>query len=226
MTLQAIPPVSRPGARRLLTVTLVALGISMAATAASSQKVIPFGDVPATADFSEAEIAARGRQKLPELTYSSWKKVCFRGAQGADTKMVCRTSIEGRSDLGQIVLRVDLIDREDASATRLQIFLPVGLFLQPGIRLSVEKGATQNVPYTICLTNGCVAATVADPGLLRELESGRTLSLEAVNANVVTVAATLPLDSFAQARQGAATQIFEQKLEGKWERPTDNGSSK
>jgi len=204
----------------------MALGISMAGTVANSQQVIPFGDVPATADFSEAEIAARGQQKLPNLIYSTWKKLCFRGAQGTDTKMVCRTSIEGKSDLGQIILKVDLIEREDAPSTRLQIFVPTGNLLQPGIRLTVDKGTSILVPYTICLANGCVAATVPEPKLLSELETGRMLSLEAVNSNVVTVIASLSLDNFASARQGAAAQVFEQKLEGNWERPTDEGNRK
>jgi invasion protein IalB len=173
------------------------------------------------ADFSEAEIAARGQQKLPNLTYSTWKKLCFRGAQGADIKMVCRTTIEGKSDLGQTMLRIDLIEREDASAARLQIFAPVGNFLQPGINLTVDKGASLLVPYTICLANGCVAATVPQPNFLGELETGRTLSLAVVNSNVITVIASLPLDNFARARQGAAAQILDQKLEGNWERPAD-----
>ena len=214
-----------PGARRSVAAAFVALGVSIAVTVANSQQVIPFGDVPATADFSEAEIAARGQQKLPNLTYSSWKKLCFRGANGADTKMVCRTSIEGKSDLGQIILKVDLIEREDAPATRLQIFVPVGNFLLPGIRLTVDKGTSMLVPYTICLANGCVAATAPDPKFLRELETGRMLTLEAVNSNVVTVIASLSLDNFASARQGVAAQIFEQKLEGNWERTTE-GSRK
>src|SRR5215470_6061834 len=219
MNIQTFRSTSSPEARRLLAAAFIAPGTSMTATVASSQQVIPLGDVPATADFSEAEIAARGQQKLPNLTYSTWKKLCFRGAQGADTKMVCRTTLEGKSDLGQIILRVDLIEREDAPSTRLQIFVPVGNFLQPGIRLTVDKGASTLVPYTICLANGCVAATAPDPKFLRELETGRMLSLEAVNSNVVTVIASLSLDNFANARQGAATQIFEQKLEGNWERP-------
>ena len=198
-----------------------ALGILMTATVASSQQVIPFGDVPAMGDFSEAEIASRGRQKLPNLTYSTWKKLCFRGAQGADIKMVCRTTIEGKSDLGQTMLRIDLIEREDAPAVRLQIFAPVGNFLQPGINLTVDKGASLLVPYTICLANGCVAATVPEPNFLGELETGRTLSLAVVNSNVITVIASLPLDNFARARQGAAAQILDQKLEGNWERAAD-----
>lgn len=221
MNLQTIRSIKGPGAGRSVAATFIALGISMAATVASSQQVIPFGDVPATTDFSEAEIAARGQQKLPNLTYSTWKKLCFRGAQGAEIKMVCRTTIEGKSDLGQTILRVDLIEREGAPAARLQIFVPVGNFLQPGIHLTVDKGTSLLVPYTICLANGCVAATVPDSNFLRELETGRMLSLAVVNSNVTTVIAALSLDNFAEARQGVPAQIFEQKLEGNWERSAD-----
>jgi invasion protein IalB len=226
MTHQIFLSTYSPEAKRLVAAAFIALIISMTATAARSQQVIPFGDVPATTDFSEAEIAARGQQKLPNLTYSTWKKLCFRGAQGADTKMVCRTSIEGKSDLGQVILKVDLIEREDAPSTRLQIFVPAGSFLQPGIRLTVDKGASMLVPYTICLANGCVAATVPEPTFLRELGSGKMLSLEVVNSNVVTVIASLSLDNFASARQGVATQVFEQKLEGNWERPTNESNKR
>jgi invasion protein IalB len=221
MNLQTARTTNGRKACRSAAAALIALGISTTATVTNGQQVIPFGDVPATADFSEAEIAARGRRKLPNLTYSAWKKSCFRGAQGADVKMVCRTTIEGKSDLGQTILRIDLIEREEAPAARLQIFVPVGNFLQPGINLTVDAGTSLLVPYTICLANGCVAATVAEPNFLRELETGRALSLGVVNSNVVTVIASLSLDGFAKARQGIAAQIFEQKLEGSWERSTD-----
>jgi invasion protein IalB len=224
MTLQTFLSTKSPEARLIIAAAFIALVIPMTVTVARSQQVIPFGDVPATADFSEAEIAARGQRKLPDLTYSTWKKLCFRGAQGADTKMVCRTSIEGKSDLGQIILKVDLIQREDAPSTRLQIFVPAGNFLQPGVRLTVDKGAPMQVPYTICVANGCVAATVPEPTFLRELETGKMLSLEVVSSNVVTVIASLSLENFANARQGVAAQVFEQKLEGNWERPTDESN--
>jgi invasion protein IalB len=224
MTLQTFLSTNHPTARRSIAATFIALAIPMTATIARSQQVIPFGDVPATADFTEAEIAARGQQKIPNLTYSTWKKLCFRGAQGADAKMVCRTSIEGKSDLGQIILKVDLIEREDALSTRLQIFVPAGNFLQPGIRLTVDKGTSMLVPYTICLANGCVAATVPEQTFLHELETGKMLSLEVVNSNVVTVIASLSLENFANARKDVAAQVFEQKLEGNWERPTDESN--
>lgn len=206
--------------------SLIALCTLVVAPIASGQQLIPFGDVPATADFSEQEIAARGQLQARSLTYSDWIKVCFRGVTGADAKMVCRTTITGKWDTGQLTLRVDLIEREEAPAARLQIFLLPGFFLQPGIKLTVDKGSSMQIPYTICLANGCVAATVADPSFVRAMESGQTLSLDAVNTNVMTVIASLPLDNFANAHQGAPAQIFEQKLEGKWEQPIDEGKTK
>ena len=46
------------------------------------------------------------------------------------------------------------------------------------------------LPYTIRLANGCVAATVAAPYFVRAMESGRMLSLDTVNTNVMTVIAS------------------------------------
>ena len=204
---------------RAFAACFIALCSVSEATSAYSQQVTPFGDVPASGDFSEAEIAARGRHPARDLTYSDWTKLCFKGVHGAEAKMVCRTTINGRWDTGQIVLRIDLIERTDAAAKRLQIFLPSGFFLQPGIRLTVDKGSSMNLPYTICLANGCVAATVAEAGFVQAMETGRSLSIEGVNSNLVTVISSLPLDNFAKAYQGAPAQVFEQKLEGDWEQP-------
>jgi len=220
MSIRALRPETSTSGR-LVTVLFIALCTSFGATIAYGQQLIPFGDVPATTHFPEMEIAPRGQQSLRNLTFSPWRKVCFRAVQEADAKMVCRTTINGKWDTGQIVIRVDLIEREGEPAARLQIFVPPGLFLQPGIKVTVENGVPMYVPYVICLANGCVAGTVADPSFVRELEAGRVLALEAVNPNVLTVIASLPLENFAKVHQGAAAQIFEQKLEGEWEQPVE-----
>ncbi|MGB6396641.1 MAG: invasion associated locus B family protein [Bradyrhizobium sp.] len=182
-----------------------------------AQQLVPFGDVPVTENFSEAEIATRGRQPDRPLTYTPWRKVCFKATQEAGSKMVCRTTINGKWDTGQIALRVDLIEREGDPVARLQIFVPPGSFLQPGIKLTVDQGSPMQIPYVICLTNGCVAGSVANDRLIRDLESGQMLALETVNSNVVGVTNSLPLNEFAKVHQGAPEQIFEQKLEGDWE---------
>src|SRR6478672_11743697 len=144
-------------------------------------------DVPAIENFSEAEIATRGRQPDRPLNYAPWRKVCFKATQEAGSKMVCRTTINGRWDTGQIALRVDLIEREGDPVARLQIFVTPGLFLQPGIKLTVDQASPMQIPYVICLANGCVAGSVANAGLIHDLESGQMLTLETVNSNVVGV---------------------------------------
>jgi Invasion associated locus B (IalB) protein len=66
------------------------------------------------------------------------------------------------------------------------------------------------IPYVWRLTNTCIAADLADPKLIGEMESGQTLLLEVVDSSVLTVSTSLPLNQFAAVRQGAPTQVFEQ----------------
>jgi invasion protein IalB len=202
---------------QFLTTGLLVVFVGTPLTRVDAQQLVPFGDVPATENFSEAEIATRGRQPDRPLTYTPWRKVCFKATQEAGSKMVCRTTMNGKWDTGQIAIRVDLIERDGDPVARLQIFMPPGSFLQPGIKLTVDQGSPMQIPYVICLTNGCVAGSVATASLIHDLESGQMLVLETVNSNVVGVTNSLPLKEFAEVHQGAPAQIFEQRLEGDWE---------
>lgn len=133
------------------------LSAATAAIEARAQQLVPFGDVPATDNFSEAEMATRGRKPDRPLTYAPWRKVCFRTTQVDGSKMVCRTTINGRWDSGQMALRMDLIEREGDPVGRFQIFVPPGSFLQSGIKLTIDQG-----PLMQFLTS-CVWQTVASP---------------------------------------------------------------
>ncbi len=127
--------------------------------------------------------------------------------------MVCRTTISGTFETGQIAVRVYVIDREGDSAARLQIFLPVGLYMPPGVKLRVDKDTGYKIPYTWCLTNTCIAGSPADPALLREMESGRDLTIEVIDTNLLAVTTVLPLSQFAAVRKGAPVQTFEQQID-------------
>jgi hypothetical protein len=47
---------------------------------------------------------------------------------------------------GQIAIRIDLIEREDDPVARLQIFVPSGSLLQPGVKLAVDQGSFAQIP--------------------------------------------------------------------------------
>jgi invasion protein IalB len=158
---------------------------------------------------AEAEIGPRGQHMPQDIKYSAWRKACFKTP---DAKTLCRTTSEGTWDTGQLAVRVDLIERA-GGVGRLQIFVPVGLYLQPGIKVTIDRDAAIQIPYNWCLTNICVAATPASPDLVQKLLSGKNLKLEVVDSNFLTVATSLPLDQFASTRDGAPAQVFEYLLD-------------
>jgi invasion protein IalB len=156
------------------------------------------------------EFALRGQRPAREIKYGDWRKFCFKVP---GTNVVCRTTISGTFETGQSAVRIDLIEREGDKAARLQLFLPVGLYLQAGVKLTIDQGGTYRIPYVWCLTNTCIAADLADPKLIKEMETGQTLVLEVVDSSVLTVSTSLPLNQFAMVRQGTPARTFEQAID-------------
>jgi invasion protein IalB len=163
-----------------------------------------------TAKPAADEFAVRGQREARPIKYGDWQKICFKPG-GAKT--VCRTMIIGTFETGQIAVRVYVVEREGEATARLQLFLPVGLYLPPGAKLTVDKGPAYKVPYNWCLTNTCIAGDVAKLELLDEMESGKDLVVEVVDTNLLAVTTSLPLARFAAVRKGAPVQTFEQQID-------------
>lgn len=173
-------------------------------------QLIAQGAGAAADEKPNGEFALRGKRAARDINYGDWRKFCFKTPE---TKTVCRTTISGTFETGQSAVRMDLIEKEGEAAARLQLFLPVGLYLQAGVNVAVDQGTTYRIPYVWCLTNTCIAADVADPKLIGEMESGQKLSLEVVDSSVLKVSTSVPLSQFAAARHGSPTQLFEQAIE-------------
>ena len=169
----------------------------------------PPGSMP-SATPAAPEIAARGQRLAREIKYGDWQKLCFKPG-GA--RMTCRTSISGSWDTGQQAVRLDLIEREGDGSARLQLFLPVGLYLPAGVKLAVDQGARYSIAYTWCAANTCIAADVADPQAIGQMETGHKLLIEVVDSSILSVSTSLPLDQFHSVHQGAPSRIFEQALD-------------
>ena len=151
------------------------------------------------------------RVQLPQnIQYSAWRKLCFKGSDGAT---LCRTTSTGTEDTGEVVVRVDLIERPDGGVARLQLFVPQGLNLAMGVKATVDQAAPAKIPYNFCLTNICIAADRASPELIGEMESGQILRIEQADFNSSTVAMNVPLDQFAAAHQGPPAETYDYNLD-------------
>lgn len=164
----------------------------------------------AGADRATPEFSLRGQREARAIKYGDWQKFCFKTPGIA---MVCRTTISGKWETGQTAVRIDLIEREGEDAARLQLFLPVGLYLQAGTKLTIDQGTPVAIPYVWCLTNSCIAADRAAPALVRQMETGRELKLEVADTNLLSVSTTIPLDQFASVRASAPTREFTQTVD-------------
>jgi invasion protein IalB len=156
------------------------------------------------------EFAARGQREARSIKYGDWQKFCFKPG-GA--KIACRTTISGAFETGQVAVRIYVTEREGDSTARLQLFLPVGLYVPPGAKLAVDKGTAYKIPFNWCLTNTCIAGEAAKPALLREMETGKNMTVEVVDTNLVAVTTSVPLGQFATVRKGPPAQTFEQQID-------------
>ena len=162
-------------------------------------------------DKASSEITPRGQRSLVrQIKYGDWQKFCIKTT---GTNQVCRTTISGNFDTGQSAIRVDLIERDGEEKVRLQIFVPVGMYLKAGVKVIIDQGKPYPIPYVWCLTNTCIAADVADAVLIRDMERGQKLQLEVVDSSVQSVSTTLPLDQFASVRRGTPARTFAQEID-------------
>jgi invasion protein IalB len=187
-----------------------AILLAAAASVASNQRAASQQNSTVASKPAGTEVAPRGQREVKDVTYGDWRKLCFKPG-GA--RMLCRTSITGTFATGQTAVRLDIIEREGDGATRLQVFSPVGMYLQNPVKLAVDQGKPYRVPYTWCLTNACIAGAVADPKLVKEMDTGRTLRLEFVDSNLLSLTTSLPLGQFAAVHKGAPAQTFEQDID-------------
>jgi invasion protein IalB len=184
--------------------------LAVAASVALSQRAASQQNSAAAPKPLGTEVAPRGQREVKDISYGDWRKLCFKPG-GA--KMLCRTSIAGTFATGQTAVRLDIIEREGDSTARLQLFAPVGMYLQKPVKLTIDQGKPYGVPYTWCLTNTCIAGNAADPKMVREMVSGRTLQLEFVDSSLLSLTTSLPLGLFASVHQGAPAQTFEQDID-------------
>ena len=188
---------------------LAALSILLLPHLADAQQAAQSGG--GTEKAREPEMASRGQRSLVrQIKYGDWQKFCFKTP---GTNMVCRTTIGGTWDTGQTAVRADLIEREGEGKARLQLFLPVGMYLQAGVKLRVDQGKQYTVPYGWCVTNTCIAGNAVDPQLIRELEKGEKLALEVVDSSLQTISTTLPLNQFAAVRKGTPERTYQQDID-------------
>jgi invasion protein IalB len=196
--------------------------------AQQEKKAPPKGKAAPKAD-PKAQPQAQAPE-APQLVYSPWTKFCLKG-QEANAKQVCFTGKDGRVESGQPVVAAVLIEPDGEPRKILRVTLPLGMSLQPGTRVIIDQGQPMTGPYVICFNNGCMADYEASGELINNMRKGQGLVVQGINGAGQAISLVLPLNDFAKAYDGPATdpKVFEEqqkKLQDELQRRAEEARKK
>ena len=95
---------------------------------------------PAEAPAPQAQQQGQAQGEQPQLIFSPWTKFCLKG-QEANAKQVCFTGKDGRVESGMPVVAAVLIEPENEPKKVLRVTLPLGMSIQPGTRVIVDRAS-------------------------------------------------------------------------------------
>lgn len=102
--------------------------------------------------------------------FEDWRVVCTK----QETSVTCQMLQSVAPEEGQTdVLLVSLYQSPEAQSDIVVITVPVGVYLAPGIELSVDGGRAFRVLYETCDTAGCYAGFKLSEPILRAFKKSR-----------------------------------------------------
>jgi invasion protein IalB len=207
---------------RALTAAMAAFGLvvtafGLASEAPAQQQPPPAKKQPAPAAKPAPQQAQPGpaaphqAETQPQLMYSPWMKVCGKG-QDTGGKQVCVLTKDGRLENGMPVVVVQLFEPE-GQPKMMRVTVPLGMQIQHGTRVIIDNGQPVNEPYKICFPIGCVSDYPVTDEMIKQMKKGKEIIVQAINMQATPISLPLPLNDFAKAYDGPATdpKVFEEQ---------------
>jgi invasion protein IalB len=227
------PPLGIPIAALMMLTSPLALAQQSPAPVppAPAQQVAPRPVAPAkkTPPVQRPQAQKSAPQPAPATqqsatVYTPWTKFCGKETDAADGKDVCVTLKEVRVETGRLIASALLSERAGDEKKVVRITLPLGLQLVPGTRMNIDGNSPVTSEFTVCSANGCSAEYTLDAEFVARLKRGQNLQLQAISMQGQVMNYPLPLEDFAKANEGPASDpvAFETDQKRQWEQRLRN----
>lgn len=130
----------------------------------------------------------------------SWIKICR--SDDKVKKEVCKTAYDLRTSGGQFLASVALVEASGEARKIIELILPTGLLLQPGLKVQVDQGKAEDAKFGMCAPDGCVSQMLGSEALVGALRKGTTLIVSGFGQASNQVTFEFPLASFKAANEG------------------------
>lgn len=152
--------------------------------------LVAIGNAPASA------------QKAAPAAVDEWVKVCHTDEK--QKKEFCKTAYDLRSSGGQFLVSMSVVEASGEARKVIELIMPTGLLLQPGVKLQVDQNKAEEGKYGMCASDGCIAQLVSSDNLVGQMKKGTNLTVTAQGQAANPVEFVFPLATFKAANEGKA----------------------
>jgi len=177
----------RPAIARLLMISCC-VGALCAPAMAQAQKKAG----AATAAASDKPAKASEPQALPIPWLVSCASVTGTMACEAEQTLTIKKT-------GQILLKVSVRVPEKSEKGAMMLQLPHGMFLPDGVTLAIDGKAPKKEPIQTCDPKGCYVGLPLDAAFLKDMESGKALSVTFKDLKKNDIKIPVSLSGFKEA---------------------------
>lgn len=140
--------------------------------------------------------SAHAQQQAPT---PSWVKVCSKIGETD----ICNVKYDVISANGQLVTGVNLLQSKGENSRRIfQVAVPSGRYIPEGIKVQIDQGNVNTLPYSLCLPDRCLAEIQLSDGLVKAMKAGGEVTLTSTNFRAAKNPVKVSLKGFTAAFDG------------------------
>ena len=163
----------------------------------------------AAAQDAPAAAPAPPDASAPPPGGAPWAKLC--NTDPSTKKDICLVIQEIRADTGQFIASATIRTISGDNKVSFIAAVPVGMLIQPGLRLQIDDGKQIEVKYGICFQNACYGELDVDDAFVQSLKSGSKLTLMTLNQQAKPVNFPMTLAGFTKAYDGDGLNTAQQE---------------
>lgn len=139
--------------------------------------------------------------EFDETQFSDWFRVCAKNMPDLPCQVV--QVMEMDNEQGKTRLLESVLMRANEDVIVLQMVLPLGVDIRPGIALQIGQEAEFTQPYLTCVPAGCLTVMEVTPERMQQLKSNDVMKLGFRPANTdQTIVLDVSLRGFTEAVEG------------------------
>jgi len=140
-----------------------------------------------------------GSVHAQQVAKQAWGKICSKVGETD----ICNVKYDVFSSTGQLVTAVNVLQSKGKTNRRIfQVAVPSGRYIPEGIKIQIDEGKVNTLPYSLCLPDRCLAETILSEPLVKALKAGGGLTLTSTNFRAQKNPVKVTLKGFTAAFDG------------------------